>query len=68
MALLGNVFLQSLNQILSNSNYLSNVTMYQNTRLLMANNPEYGIKNTKVYKNPIICNQTICGSEDRVEK
>lgn len=65
---LGNVFLQSLNQTLQQTNYLSNVTMYQNTRLIMANNPEYGITNTKIYKNPIMCGRTICGNEDKVEK
>lgn len=65
---LGNIFLQSLNQTLQQTNYLSNVTMYQNTRLIMANNPEYGITNTKIYKNPIICGHTICGNEDKVEK
>ena len=65
---LGNVFLQSLNQTLQQTNYLNNVTMYQNTRLIMANNPEYGITNTKIYKNPIMCGRTICGNEDKVEK
>lgn len=65
---LGNIFLQSLNQTLQQTNYLSNVTMYQNTRLIMANNPEYGITNTKIYKNPIMCGRTICGNEDKVEK
>ena len=68
MALLGNIFLESLNQILNNSNYLSNVTMFQNTRLIMANNPEYGVSKTKIYIKPIICNQSICGNDDRVEK
>lgn len=65
---LGNVFLQSLNQTLQQTNYLNNVTMYQNTRLIMANNPEYGITNTKIYKNPIMCGRTICDNEDKVEK
>lgn len=68
MPLLGNIFLDSLNTILSQSNYYSNITSYQNSRLIMANNPEYGIENTKVYINPIICGQTICGSDCKVEK
>jgi hypothetical protein len=68
MPLLGNVFLDSLNTILTQTNYLNNVSMFQNSRLLMANNPEYGISNTKIYIKPIICNHSICGNDDRVEK
>ena len=68
MPLLGNIFLDSLNTIMNQANYSSNVTMYQNMRLIMANNPEYGVDNTKVYIKPIICNQSICGNDDRVEK
>jgi hypothetical protein len=68
MALLGNIFLDSLNTIISQANYSENVAMFQNSRLIMANNPEYGVENTKVYINPIICGQTICGSDCKVEK
>lgn len=68
MALLGNIFLDSLNTIISQANYSENVAIFQNSRLIMANNPEYGVENTKVYINPIICGQTICGSDSKVEK
>lgn len=64
----GNIFLQSLNTTLQQANYLENVAAFQNSRLLMANNPEYGITNTKIYKKPIMCGKTICGCDDRVEK
>ena len=52
MANLGNIFLQSLNATFQQANYSQNIAMFQNSKLLMANNPEYGITNTKVYKNP----------------
>jgi hypothetical protein len=68
MSTLGNIFLDSLNTIFNQTNYLRNVSIYQNTRLIMANNPEYGISNTKIYIKPIICDQSICGNDDRVEK
>lgn len=68
MANLGNIFLQSLNATFQQANYSQNIAMFQNSKLLMANNPEYGITNTKVYKNPIVCGKTICGNEDKVEK
>lgn len=68
MANLGNIFLQALNATFQQANYSQNIAMFQNSKLLMANNPEYGITNTKVYKNPIVCGKTICGNEDKVEK
>ena len=68
MSNLGNVFLQSLNITLQQTNYSQNLAIFQNSKLIMANNPEYGITDVKVYKNPIMCGKTICGNEDKVEK
>ena len=68
MSNLGNVFLQSLNITLQQANYSQNLAIFQNSKLIMANNPEYGITDVKVYKNPIMCGKTICGNEDKVEK
>ena len=68
MANLANIFLQSLNQTLQQANYLNNVTVSQNTSLVMANNPSYGITRQKTYKNPIICEHTVCGDDCKVEK
>ena len=68
MALLGNIFLDSLNTIINEANYSSNVAYFQNMRLIVANNTEYGIDNKKIYIRPIICNKSICGNDDRVEK
>jgi hypothetical protein len=70
---LGNVFLQSLNQTLQQSNYLNNIVLSQNTSLLMGNNPAFSINETKTYKKPIICGRSVCeGAElfddnDKVE-
>ena len=68
MANFGNIFIESLNYTLQQANYSQNVANFQNAKLIMANNPEYGITETKIYKNPIMCGKTICGNEDKVEK
>lgn len=65
MANLGNVFLQTLNAMLQQANYSSNFAMSRNMSLINANNPEYGTKTTKVYKNAIICGHTVCENDNK---
>ena len=38
---IGNIFVQSLNQVLQRINYSKNVSTIQNQSIVMANNPEF---------------------------
>lgn len=65
MANFGNIFIQTLNAMLQQANYSDNFAMSRNMSLINANNPEYGVKTTKAYKNAIICGYTICENDDK---
>ena len=66
MANLGNIFLQSLNQVLQQANYNSSVAISQNTSLLMGNNPYSRLSKPKYYNNPLVCDykDSLCEIDD----